>query len=136
MGYLTPEMRKRKQASQKERNKENRDWKRKYAKKPGAARASSSGLSHLSAGYLAYIRSKRWQAVKTVYFHEVAHACALCRAYHVDLHHRTYERFRKEWWSDLVPLCRPCHDLVHAGSIGLLPSTLPNKPLLPRGFFV
>jgi len=32
----------------------------------------------------------------------------------VDIHHRTYERFGHEWLSDLIALCRNCHDLTHA----------------------
>jgi len=33
---------------------------------------------------------------------------------HGDLHHRSYERLGEEELRDLVPLCRPCHTLLHA----------------------
>src|SRR5699024_3763718 len=31
-----------------------------------------------------------------------------------DLHHLTYERLRRESFTDLWPLCRECHVFVHA----------------------
>jgi hypothetical protein len=31
-----------------------------------------------------------------------------------DLHHRSYERMGAERWSDVLPMCRACHDRLHA----------------------
>jgi hypothetical protein len=31
-----------------------------------------------------------------------------------DLHHRSYERLGAEQWSDVLPMCRVCHDRLHA----------------------
>lgn len=31
-----------------------------------------------------------------------------------DLHHATYERLGTERHADLVPTCRPCHEVLHA----------------------
>lgn len=44
--------------------------------------------------------------------------CAICDARwtldHGDLHHRSYERVGRESHDDLSPLCRDCHDQLHA----------------------
>jgi hypothetical protein len=42
--------------------------------------------------------------------------CAHCRTTDasLDVHHKTYDRFGNERLDDLIALCRPCHDVVHA----------------------
>jgi hypothetical protein len=40
--------------------------------------------------------------------------CCVCTSTrNLDLHHRTYVRFKSERPSDVVPLCRKHHDLYH-----------------------
>jgi 5-methylcytosine-specific restriction endonuclease McrA len=40
--------------------------------------------------------------------------CLACGGKWSDLHHRSYDRLGNERWCDLVPLCRACHDQLHA----------------------
>ena len=40
--------------------------------------------------------------------------CHVCKATPVDLHHKTYKRKGCERLTDLVPLCRDCHQHAHA----------------------
>lgn len=67
--------------------------------------------------YHAYLRTPHWQNVRKRYWASGRpKQCALClrNDLPLDLHHKTYERIGKERLSDLMPLCRPCHDGVHA----------------------
>jgi hypothetical protein len=42
------------------------------------------------------------------------HRCQVCDAdMHLDVHHRTYDRFGHEDPGDLTVLCRDCHRLYH-----------------------
>lgn len=75
-------------------------------------------------GYADYIGSPHWVKVKAAYRgSELPQDCAICGCEEVDLHHLTYERVGAEELSDLSPLCRTCHDLIHVlearGDVGL-----------------
>jgi hypothetical protein len=67
--------------------------------------------------YYQYIRSDAWRAVKIRYLKSaLPNDCFVCRkpwsnAFH--FHHRSYERLGREWLTDIVPVCRPCHALIH-----------------------
>jgi hypothetical protein len=64
--------------------------------------------------YFAYIRSPEWRGVVTRYFHRHPCRCAACLGeFEVELHHKTYARLEAELDSDLAPLCRTCHSMVH-----------------------
>ncbi len=42
--------------------------------------------------------------------------CEFCRVRPIyDLHHRTYERWKRELLSDVMAVCRRCHDAIHFG---------------------
>lgn len=69
------------------------------------------------AGYAAYIHSEAWQAVRRRYWaSKLPKECYCCGREDgpKDLHHRTYKNLGHEYLRDLVPLCRDCHEAVHA----------------------
>ena len=70
--------------------------------------------SHRSREYLRYIASPAWAELRARYFRYRLIVCAGCKGTgRLDLHHRTYARFGAERISDMVALCRDCHDRVH-----------------------
>lgn len=74
--------------------------------------------SQLSPEYFAYIGSSAWAAKRREFFASprTPKRCQGCNAARpLDLHHRTYVRFTHELLSDLVPVCRSCHDQIHDG---------------------
>jgi 5-methylcytosine-specific restriction endonuclease McrA len=67
--------------------------------------------------YRSYIASPEWRAKREEMKRRSkrGYSCAPCGATdRLDLHHRTYKRLGNERLSDLMWLCRPCHDAVHA----------------------
>ena len=63
--------------------------------------------------YLAYLDSDEWQQLRLAVLSENG-SCAVCTSTtHLDVHHRTYERFGHEALADLIVLCRDCHDIFH-----------------------
>jgi hypothetical protein len=68
----------------------------------------------LSKEYLDYISSPEWQTKRLRILEYYGNKCAVCnRGGLVDVHHRTYERFKRELDTDLILLCRKCHKLFH-----------------------
>lgn len=66
------------------------------------------------ASYEQYINSPEWQTKRALYKRSRKWECRRCgikRGLH--LHHLTYRNFGRESLDDLLPLCSPCHDLVH-----------------------
>jgi DNA repair exonuclease SbcCD ATPase subunit len=73
-----------------------------------------SAPAHLSESYLAYLRSPEWQRRRLAALRRAGNRCQVCNSSkHLDVHHRTYERFRRELPGDLTVLCRACHDIFH-----------------------
>jgi 5-methylcytosine-specific restriction endonuclease McrA len=65
--------------------------------------------------YQTYLHSPRWIAKREQVFAVQGRCCRRCHStVLLQIHHRTYERFGRERLTDLVPLCRRCHRLVHA----------------------
>ena len=65
--------------------------------------------------YDAYMRSPKWQRMRFLVLNKIAqNRCMLCYAPGpgLEVHHRTYERFGNERSTDLIALCKPCHDLA------------------------
>lgn len=82
--------------------------------------------------YGAYLRSPAWSAVKARYrASDLEQDCICGETDELHLHHLTYERVGEERVSDLTPLCRDCHSLVHVlerrGDLGLDPAPLSDK---------
>lgn len=67
-----------------------------------------------SAFYYAYMHSAAWYAKRKRALLRAQYRCQKCRSpKRLDVHHLTYERLGHEWDTDLVVLCRKCHDQVH-----------------------
>lgn len=67
--------------------------------------------------YRAYLRTPHWQDVRRRYWaSKMPKRCAVCGRTDtpLDLHHRTYKRIGNERLSDLILLCRQCHEETHA----------------------
>lgn len=73
--------------------------------------------------YSDYLRSSHWQATKDRYRRSQLPQECFCGETEIHFHHLTYENLGRERLSDLIPLCRNCHAMVHAlerqGLIGL-----------------
>lgn len=64
----------------------------------------------LSEEYLEYMESEQWKQLRDYVGDFWDWHCALCNSDNkVELHHRTYERFGSEKLTDVVLLCRRCH---------------------------
>lgn len=65
------------------------------------------------ADYSEYLRSPEWRGVKARYIASDLPQTCICGEIEVDMHHLTYERVGQERITDLMPLCRTCHEMVH-----------------------
>jgi len=64
--------------------------------------------------YQSYLRSEHWSQKKRQYLSSNSPKyCLICGNSQYDLHHLTYERLGNELISDLFPLCRRCHRILH-----------------------
>ena len=68
--------------------------------------------------YNAYIASPQWRATRERYWaSKLPKECWVCDAPRkpgMHLHHRTYKNLGNEHLRDLVPVCGPCHEYIHA----------------------
>lgn len=65
------------------------------------------------AEYDAYIRSARWKNICTLKKKEAGNKCERCghSSARLEVHHLTYERFKRESFTDLRVLCKECHEI-------------------------
>jgi 5-methylcytosine-specific restriction endonuclease McrA len=71
--------------------------------------------------YEGYITSRRWYAKRKLKLIQMDFTCERCgyRSYDedsikkLDVHHKTYDHFGEEPLSDLIVLCRDCHQKEH-----------------------
>ena len=74
--------------------------------------------------YYNYIQSDKWQEKRKQYYSSKMNKlfsmksvwkciCCLKSGIPLDLHHRTYKRLGNEKLSDLVTVCRKCHEMIH-----------------------
>ena len=63
----------------------------------------------------AYLLTPEWQALRKAVLKRDIYTCQSCGTYDVPLevHHLHYRTFKAENLSDLVSLCRDCHQAVH-----------------------
>ncbi len=61
-------------------------------------------------GYDRYIHSAAWRNKAKDRLDLDGHKCQVCGCEATDVHHLTYDRFAKEDMSDIVSLCRRCHE--------------------------
>ena len=63
-----------------------------------------------NADYNNYLRSPEWKERRKIALERAKHRCQLCNsAKHLEVHHRTYDRFKHELPEDLTVLCQNCH---------------------------
>jgi hypothetical protein len=61
-----------------------------------------------------YISTDQFRAKANQCKADACHRCQVCYSDSIlEAHHRTYERWGEELSSDLVALCRKCHQLFH-----------------------
>lgn len=65
--------------------------------------------------YEEYLQTPEWLALRKLVKHRANHRCEHCGATDSEwnVHHLTYERRGFEDLSDLVLLCRKCHEIAH-----------------------
>jgi hypothetical protein len=57
-----------------------------------------------------YLRSKWWRRIRAVVMERDGWECVVCKSiYELHVHHVRYPPFGQEQLSDLVTMCRPCH---------------------------
>jgi hypothetical protein len=84
-----------------------------------AQKARNNQLSKMSLAD--YLRTYVWRVKRNCARIRSGNRCQICASTHrLDVHHRTYERLDNELLSDLVVLCRRCHQYFH--------DVLPNCP--------
>lgn len=65
--------------------------------------------------YGQYLDTPHWQKVRALALRRAARHCQVCGARgQLDVHHNCYVRRGRELPSDVIVLCRACHDLYHA----------------------
>ena len=65
-----------------------------------------------------YLNTREWKVKRKRALIQAGNRCQICGSTHrLEVHHRTYERLGNELLSDLVVLCRKCHQHYH----GILP---------------
>ena len=64
--------------------------------------------------YAMFLKTRYWQNRRNASLELAGHKCQLCNASEsLQVHHRTYERRGYERDSDLIVLCKSCHQLFH-----------------------
>jgi hypothetical protein len=82
--------------------------------------------------YLAYLKSDRWQRKRSEALVRAKYRCEKCGAKcsvgieQLHVHHKTYRRLGNERASDLMVVCRGCHDKIHK------PHSKPQPDATPR----
>jgi hypothetical protein len=67
-----------------------------------------------SCDYRIYLLTNHWHHVRAEALTRYANRCAVCNSPdRLDVHHRTYERRGHELETDVIVLCRGCHDIFH-----------------------
>jgi hypothetical protein len=64
--------------------------------------------------YQEYLKSEHWQEMRRTVLRDAGGRCQVCNSSErCEVHHRTYERVGEEYPSDLIVLCRACHEKFH-----------------------
>lgn len=73
----------------------------------------TDGVSRASR-YAEYLRSPAWRCKRDAILLRAAHICEVgnCNGPAEEVHHLTYERLYREEPSDLIAICRQCHDAL------------------------
>jgi len=72
-------------------------------------------LAELKAmSYTDYLRTPEWNRRRQVALKIAEHRCQICNSPNeLTVHHRSYEHFGCEKFTDLLVMCWPCHKLFH-----------------------
>lgn len=65
-----------------------------------------------SKDYIKYLKSNHWKARKKQFWENHKKICFCCNRVAEQIHHCDYSRLGREKDSDLVPLCRSCHEYI------------------------
>ena len=63
-----------------------------------------------------YLDSPAWQMKRNAVIQRDGYQC-VCGAQATEMHHKTYDNIGREPLSDLVFLCKPCHERVHESRV-------------------
>lgn len=71
----------------------------------------------LKAEYEAYLESETWRKRRLVILERASKICECCEYYPAnEIHHKTYARIGQELDTDLMAVCKFCHDQIHKKS--------------------
>lgn len=84
-----------------------------------ASTISSTTTSGKTAGYERYLRSSKWRTKRLAILERDDYRCP-CGSTAKEVHHLTYSRVGREYNSDLISVCHPCHQAIHADTVGSL----------------
>jgi len=67
-----------------------------------------------------YLGSRQWCDIAARVRSRDGFHCRQCNKFdrHLDVHHKTYERWGEESLDDLIAVCRKCHDWIHGKIYG------------------
>jgi hypothetical protein len=68
----------------------------------------------MNTAYLEYLQSDHWRNLRKAALATWGDRCCNCSIPKVDVHHLRYGNLYDVSTDDLMPLCRRCHDTVHA----------------------
>jgi hypothetical protein len=84
--------------------------------------------------YAAYYTSTEWYARRATVQRRAGRACEFCRRRPLmQVHHRSYARFRQEPLADLMGVCSACHRWIHGMAQGSSTLTCAPDSLLACG---
>jgi uncharacterized Fe-S radical SAM superfamily protein PflX len=83
--------------------------------KPVKQENTQDGKSKFAKSYHKYLKeSPKWLDIKLTLYETRGKQCEVCgKTGLIDVHHRTYKNIFKEEPTDLILLCRGCHQKVH-----------------------
>lgn len=83
-----------------------------------------------NATYKSYLASDLWADRRWCALERVKHACQRCfRERATEVHHLTYARVFNERTSDLMPVCRSCHRVLHGHPPCAANDNLPSEQI-------
>ena len=82
-------------------------------------------LSLATMPYAQYLKTDHWQAVRKAALERADHRCQTCNTPdNLHVHHRTYENRGSERDSDVIVLCKECHERFHGVTNGRVTHTV------------
>ena len=85
-----------------------------YLSSLSQAQAQTKGSLFIIMEYSEYLKTDHWKKLAEETKRLAGYRCAVCNADgELHAHHRTYERNVDELQSDLVCLCKDCHEMFH-----------------------